>query len=86
LTEKVEKGLNLETEQREYSVIALDGTFVECGSRTTHVLVVVDAYRRQPIWFTFLINKNHTKALRFLQRLRKGCLCDPFILTDKGPW
>jgi len=56
---------------------------VKCSGRPVYVWVAVDAVTRQPIWFGVSLTRTTENALRFLRRLRKRCLGDPVILTDR---
>jgi len=85
-TRKVEEKLSFNPKPREYPVIAVDETVVKCRGQPLYVWVGVDAVTRQPIWFGVSLTRTTQNALRFLRRLRKRCLGDPVILTDRGPW
>ena len=61
----------------------MDESVVKCSGRPVYVWVAVDAYTRQPIWFGVSLTRTTENALRFLRRLRKRCLGDPVILTDR---
>ena len=85
-TRKVEEKLSFNPKPREYSFIAVDETVVKCRGQPLYVWVAVDAYTRRPIWFGVSLTRTTQNALRFLRRLRRRCLGDPVILTDRGPW
>jgi len=83
---KVGGRLNFDPQPQEYSIIAVDETVVKCNGTPIYVWAAVDAETRQPIWFGVSLTRTTANALRFLQRLRRRCLGNPVILTDRGPW
>jgi len=83
---KVEAKLNFEATPSWHPIIAVDESVVKCGGRPVYVWVAVDACTLRPVWFGVSVTRTTENALRFLRRLRRRCLGDPVILTDRGPW
>ena len=67
----VEAKLSFDPKPREYSVIAVNETVVECAGQPLYVWVAVDAYTRQPIWLG--VSPTHTSEPR---RTRSGFSVD----------
>jgi transposase-like protein len=79
--------LSFDPKPLEYSVIAVDESVVKCGGRPPYVWVAVDAYMSGRSGSVSPLREPRvTPPFRFLRRLRKRCLGNPVILTDRGPW